>query len=187
MDQNNRNNTIFRSTISTSNLTNEQHTETPTSSSGTSPPSILRPHLHALPFSLIASPNGFPEFSASYPELEYRVPGACIKHHTHTTIATPNNTKSHDRSLSHLPIHPSDPLPLLQPHLLRPLLNPLANHLCRRPPQHLALLLGPAAHNLPNPLRNPKVQIYMSDVQSKSPVHKTKQEEKEKVEWEGKR
>ncbi|KAG9708560.1 hypothetical protein KCU73_g17511, partial [Aureobasidium melanogenum] len=74
MDQNNRNNTIFRSTISTSNLINEQHTETPTSSSGTSPPSIIRPHLHALPLSLVTSPSGFPEFSASYPELEYTVP-----------------------------------------------------------------------------------------------------------------
>lgn len=74
MDQNNRNNTIFRSTISTSDLINEQHTETPTSSSGTSPPSILRPHLHALPLSLVTSPSGFPEFSASYPELEYTVP-----------------------------------------------------------------------------------------------------------------
>lgn len=73
MDQNNHNNTIFRST-SILHPTNDQHTETSTPSSGTLPPSILRPHLHALPFSLIASPNGFPEFSASYPELEYRVP-----------------------------------------------------------------------------------------------------------------
>ncbi|KAG9520231.1 hypothetical protein KCV07_g4347, partial [Aureobasidium melanogenum] len=173
MDQNNHNNTtIFRST----------DTGNPTSSSETSL-FILRPDLHALPFSLIASPNGFPEFSASYPGLEYRVPGARVKHHTHT----PNNTKSRSGSLSHLPIHPSNPPPPLHPRLLSPMPNPLANHLCRRPPQHLALLFAPAAHNLPNPLRNPKVQIYMSDVQSKSPVYKTKQTQKEEVEWEGKR
>ncbi|KAG9605480.1 hypothetical protein KCU77_g1377, partial [Aureobasidium melanogenum] len=73
MDQNNHNNTIF-SPISISNLTNEQHTETPTSSSETVQPSILRPDFHALPFSLLTSPNGFPEFSTSYPEIEYRVP-----------------------------------------------------------------------------------------------------------------
>ncbi|KAG9673703.1 hypothetical protein KCV03_g4724, partial [Aureobasidium melanogenum] len=152
MDQNNHNNTIFRST-SILHPTNDQHTETSTPSSGTLPPSILRPHLHALPFSLIASPNGFPEFSASYPELEYRVPKARVKHHTHT----PNNTKSRSGSLSHLPIHPSNPPPPLHPRLLSPMPNPLANHLCRRPPQHLALLFAPAAHNLPNPLRNPKV------------------------------
>ncbi|KAH0334577.1 hypothetical protein KCU74_g2873, partial [Aureobasidium melanogenum] len=73
MDQNNYNNTIFGSTR-ISDLTHGQHTENPTSSSETSPSSIFRPHLDALPLSLITLPDGFPEFTASYPEIEYTVP-----------------------------------------------------------------------------------------------------------------
>ncbi|KAG9909765.1 hypothetical protein KCU98_g2717, partial [Aureobasidium melanogenum] len=265
MDQNNHNNTIFGST-SISNLTHGQHTENPTSSSETSPSSIFRPHLDALPLSLITLPDGFPEFTASYPEIEYTVPEsvfaescpvcdemamesieegfiaryprgwvlvACQRHvgvlrtssgGTHVCVggqlelrskaalrlqerelkrseekavekraaaantaaaaaaaaaATSAAADKHysntytTRSLSHLPSHSTNPPPLLHPHFLHPLPNALANHLLRHCPLHLALLLPLAPLQIPNSVRNPKVKIYMSDVQSKSTVYET--------------
>ncbi|KAG9664511.1 hypothetical protein KCU95_g2619, partial [Aureobasidium melanogenum] len=199
MDQNNYNNTIFGSTR-ISDLTHGQHTENPTSSSETSPSSIFRPHLDALPLSLITLPDGFPEFTASYPEIEYTVPesvfaescpvcdeiamesieeGFIASGGQSTRDATINTYFQHcsnthtTRSLSHLPSHPTNPPPLLHPHLLHPLPNALANHLPRHCPLHLALLLPLAPLQIPNPVRNPKVKIYMSDVQSKSTVYET--------------